>query len=82
LELAAAREADHPAEAATVYLSEAEKLVAQKNNAAYIGATHLLRKAQVLLLHLGRAEEWGAAIGKLRLAHKAKRNFVALAAKL
>jgi len=82
LELAAAREADHPAEAAAVYLREAERLIAQTNNAAYAAATRLLKKAKALLLRLGQAEEWGTAIGKLRLAHKAKRNFAALAAKL
>ena len=60
----------------------AERLVAQTNNAAYADTTQLLNKAKVLLLRLGHAEEWGTAIGKLRLAHKAKRNFVALAAKL
>jgi uncharacterized Zn finger protein len=82
LELAAAREAAHPADAASVYLREAERLVSQKNNAAYQGATRLLKKAKVLWLGLGQAEQWETAIRGLRVTHKAKRNFMALVAKL
>jgi uncharacterized Zn finger protein len=82
LELAASREAHQPADAANVYLRESEKLVPQKNNGAYAEAIRLLTKARALMLGLSRGEEWQAAIDRLRLTHKAKRNFIALAAKL
>lgn len=82
LELAAAREADHPAEAAAVYLREAERQISLKKNDAYREAVRLLAKARARHLSSGAEEDWRAAVARLRLTHKAKRNFIALAAKL
>lgn len=82
LELAKAREKNHPAEAAAVYVREAERSIDQKNNRAYAEAVNLLRKSRQLWQRTGETAEWQAVLNRLRLTHKAKRNFIALAAKL
>ena len=78
LELAAEREADHPADALTVYQERIEPTLAQKNNEAYRAAIGLLRRIRGLLIRLGREPEFGDHLAALRLAHKPKRNFMKL----
>lgn len=79
-ELAAAREATRPADTLPVYLRLAENCIGRANKPAYEEAVRLLRKAKKLFLALDRPADWDAALARLRGAHKAKRNFIALAA--
>jgi uncharacterized Zn finger protein len=82
LELASAREATHPADVLPIYLRLAENHIALTQKAGYQEAVRLLRKAKKLFLALDRGADWEAALERLRAAHKAKRNFLALAAGL
>jgi uncharacterized Zn finger protein len=79
LELAAAREKTHPADAIPIYLGEAEALIAHKSNRAYDDAVHWLKQIKTLHLRLNLADEWMAMLERLRIQHKAKRNFIARA---
>ncbi len=63
-------------------MREAEALIAQTNYPAYEAAVGHLKKVKSLHLRLNQADEWAALLARLRLQHKAKRNFIALAAKL
>ena len=82
LRLADAREKTHPADTLPIHVREAEALIAQKNNGAYEQAVRQLQKVKSLHLGLGQSDEWNATIARLRTAHKPKRNFIALAARL
>lgn len=80
LELAAAREKTHPADAIPLYLREAEALIAQTGNRSYEEAVRRLKQIRALHLRLNLTDEWAATLARLRTQHKAKRNFIALAA--
>lgn len=82
LQLAAVREKTHPAEAIPLYLREAEVLIAHKSNRSYESAVAHLKKTKALHLRLNLADDWIATVTRLRMQHKAKRNFIALAAGL
>ena len=82
LELAAVREKTHPADAIPIYLREAEALIAQAGNRSYGEAIRRLKQIKTLHLRLSLADEWTATLVRLRTQHKAKRNFIALAASL
>lgn len=79
LELAAIREKTHPADVISLYLREAETLIAQTGNRSYEEAIRHLKKLKALHLRLGLTDEWIATLARLRTQHKAKRNFIALA---
>ena len=82
LELAAAREKNHPADAIPIYLREAETLIAQTGNRSYEAAVAQLRKIKALHLQMNQSTGWEALLVRLRTTHKAKRNFIALVAAL
>lgn len=82
LELARHREKTHPADAIPIYLAEAEALIAVTDKRAYMGAVGHLVRVKALCLALDRVADWNATIARLRLAHRAKRNFIAAAAGL
>jgi uncharacterized Zn finger protein len=82
LELAAAREKTHPTDAIPIYLREVELLINHKSNRSYEEAIRRLKQLKTLHLRLGLAEDWSALLSRLRTQHKAKRNFIALAAGL
>jgi uncharacterized Zn finger protein len=78
LQLAAKREKDHPEDALSVYQSQIEPTLEQKNNQAYEEAFTLLRKIRKLMVKLGREEEFTGYLASVRVAHKPKRNFIKL----
>ena len=82
LELAEIREKTHPADAIPLYLREAETLITQTGNRSYEAAIRHLKKVKALHLRLCLTDEWIAILVRLRMQHKAKRNFIALAAAL
>lgn len=82
LELATAREKTHPADAIPIYLREVDLLINHKSNRSYAEAIRRLKQLKALHLRLGLAGDWSALLTRLRAQHKAKRNFIALAAGL
>ncbi len=82
LELAATREAAHPADVIPIYLHEAESLIGQTGNRSYEAAVRHLKKIKALYLRLDQESEWTALLLRLRTTHKSKRNFITMAAKL
>jgi uncharacterized Zn finger protein len=82
LTLAAAREKDHPGDAAPVYRRLIETMVEQTNNTAYEEAIKLLRRLKPLFARLDSVADYGQYIALLRAKYKAKRNFIKLLGKL
>ena len=78
LELAARREKDHPEDALPVYEAQIDTTVNKKNNDAYREAVGLLRKVRDLMTRLGCEAEFACYLDRVRVAHKAKRNFMKL----
>ncbi len=78
LELAATREKDHPEDALPVYKGQIDPTVNKKNNDAYREAVGLLRKVRDIMTRLGREAEFAGYLDRVRVAHKAKRNFMKL----
>ncbi len=82
LELAIAREAEHPGDAVPVYRRLIEKAVEQTNNTAYAEAIKLLKRMKPLLARLDCPADFGQYVALLRAKFKAKRNFMKLLDKL
>ncbi len=82
LKLAAAREENHPGDAAPVYRRLIETAVAQTNNTSYDEAIKLLKKLKPLAMRLGAPTDFGQYVALLRARYKAKRNFIKLLDKL
>ena len=78
LELAAAREPAHPADAAIVYRREVEELIAHKQRNAYADAVSLVRRIARLLDVGGGRDEVPAYLAELRARHGRKRSFIEL----
>lgn len=78
LELAAAREKDHPEDAAPIYLAQAERAITTATNAVYENAVDLLAKAATLMSRMGKNSEFSAHMESLRITYKRKRNFIKL----
>ena len=78
LELARAREADHPSDAIPIYQAEIERTVDRKKNDAYREAVRLLQHVGTLMEAAGRATEFPAYAAELRVRHKPKRNLMKL----
>jgi uncharacterized Zn finger protein len=78
LDLAAARETDHPEDAVAVYRNFVEPAVRRMDNQSYQEAAGFVRKVRKLLRRLGREEEWQRYVESLRTTHRRKRNFMKL----
>ena len=78
LELAAKRYKDHPEEALPIYQRQIEPTLDRKNNEAYAETIGLLQKVRDLMVRLERKDEFTDYLGKVRAAHKPKRNFMQL----
>ncbi len=76
LELAAAREDEHPEDAIPIYQAEIQRLVELTKNDAYSEATRLLRKVRKLAEGLAWAEEFDEFVAQLKAEYKRKRNFM------
>jgi uncharacterized Zn finger protein len=59
-----------------------DTLINQKNNHSYAEATKLLRKIRNLMDQLERTDQFASYLDGVRNAHKPKRNFIKLAARL
>lgn len=78
MQLARAREKDHPADAVAIYCRQIDPIVNRKNNDAYHEATDLIRKIRDLMKRLGQQAEFARYLASVRQTHKPKRNFMAL----
>jgi uncharacterized Zn finger protein len=77
MQVAAARAADHPADALPVYKREAERLIDQKNRRAYEEAVELLVEIEDLMDRL-RGGEFSEYLDALKAKHKQKRSLMTL----
>ena len=78
LQLAAVREKDHPADAAPIYLRQAEAAVSATRNGCYDDSVDLLMKAAAVMKRLDRSAEFERHLNALRVKYKIKRNFIKL----
>lgn len=78
LELAAAREDEHPADALTVYKQWIGPTIERKDKASYADAVALIERAGAALERLGRARELDELVDGVRAQHGRKRNLIAL----
>ncbi len=78
LQLADARAQDCPADAAPIYLRQAEAHVASRSNGYYEDAVDLLVKAAAAMKRMNRSEEFVGNLEALRVKYKIKRNFIKL----
>jgi uncharacterized Zn finger protein len=78
LQLAAAREKDHPADAAPIYLKQAETAIGATSDGRYENPVELLVKAAAVMKRMGRGEEFVRNLEALRVKYKIKRNFIKL----
>ncbi|MDE3195117.1 MAG: hypothetical protein KGN84_02155, partial [Acidobacteriota bacterium] len=78
LALAAKREAQHPVDAAPIYLKYAEAGVTATTNGRYEDAVKLLIKAAAVMRGMGRSAEFAQQLNALCTKYRIKRNFVKL----
>ena len=78
LRLAAAREKEHPEDAAPIYLKSAEAGIAATSNGRYEDPVSLLAKTAAVMKRLERGAEFVRTLEALRLKYKIKRNFIKL----
>ena len=78
LQLADARAQDCPADAAPIYLRQAEAHVAGRSNGYYEDAVELLVKAAAAMKRMNRNEAFVGNLEALRVKYKIKRNFIKL----
>lgn len=78
MQLARAREADHPLDVIPIYEREVERLVQVKKNDAYAEAVEVMRRVAGLLDRAGRSGEFPDYVARVRTAHKPKRNLMAM----
>jgi uncharacterized Zn finger protein len=72
LELAEARESDHPADAIDVYQAHIEDLIRYKDADHYRHAAKRLKKLRTLYRNAGRAAEFGDYLARLVRTHRRK----------
>jgi tetratricopeptide (TPR) repeat protein len=78
MKLAAAREADYPADALSIYQPVIEPLINETTNDAYAQAVHLLLKVRDLMTRLDQQSEFHHFLTYFATTYKRKRNFMSL----
>lgn len=76
MELARARENNHPHDAAAIYCESIDAIVERKHNQAYDEAAALAGRIKALMARAGQTNEFTSWLDTLRAKHKAKRNFM------
>ncbi|NIA06582.1 MAG: hypothetical protein GWP14_02925 [Actinobacteria bacterium] len=82
MRLAELREKDHPADTLPIYQAQINPIVQQKSKPAYREATALIRKIKKLMTRLGQEAQFAKYLAAVRQAHKPKRNFMAMLARV
>ena len=78
LRLAVVREKEYPADAAPIYLAQADAAVAATRNGRYEDSVDLLVKAASVMRRIDAGKEFAGHLEALRLKYKIKRNFIKL----
>lgn len=78
LEVAAAREDDHPLDAIPIYQQDVERAIGAKNNDAYRSAVERLDHISKLMTAAGHPEAFAPYAAEVRARHKPKRNLIKL----
>jgi uncharacterized Zn finger protein len=78
LQLAAAREKEHPNDAAPIYVKQAEAAVSATRDGRYDESVELLVKAAGVMNRMDRSAEFVRNLEALRAKYKIKRNFIKL----
>jgi hypothetical protein len=78
LQLAAARERGHPADAAPICFKQAEAVVTATRNGRCDDSVELLVKAAAVMKRVDRSAEFVRNLEALRVKYKIKRNFIKL----
>jgi uncharacterized Zn finger protein len=81
LTLASRREAEHPDDAARVYLDQADRAIAREMKSRYDAGVKLLEKAASLLHSRGRGAEFDRHLQGVLMKYKLKKNLLMLVAK-
>lgn len=76
MQLAQAREASHPAQAAEIYRPRVQSMISMTTNAGYDQAAKLIAHIRGLMKRAGQQHEFDEWLSALRVRHKAKRNFL------
>lgn len=76
IQLAQAREKNHPRDAAAIYRNSIDSIIDRKNNHSYDEAAALAGKIKALMQRAGEEGAFVAWLGALCEKHKAKRNFM------
>jgi uncharacterized Zn finger protein len=76
MQLAHAREKDHPSDAAAIYRRFIDSTVNQANNRAYDEAAELAATIKTLMQRAGQKKDFAEWLAALRDKHRAKRNFI------
>jgi uncharacterized Zn finger protein len=82
LELGKLRERQFPADVIPIYQKRVETLINEKNNRSYEEAVKMLRKIRDVMTRLEWNDRFPSYLESVRNAHKPKRNFMKLAARL
>ena len=75
-QLARACEKDRPADAAGIYRDRLDDIVNRKNNGAYDHGAEIVKTVRTLMQRAKQNHEFNAWLEKIRVEHKAKRNFM------
>ena len=78
LNLAEAREKDHPGDAAPIYLRQVEEEVSRTTNGDYNNPVALLIRTAGVMKRIGASAEFARQLDTLRVKYKIKRNFIKL----
>lgn len=78
LQLATAREGEHPLDAIPIYQQDVERAIGAKNNDAYRSAVERLDHISKLMTAAGHPEAFAPYAAEVRARHKPKRNLMKL----
>lgn len=82
LQLAHKRENTFPADVIPIYQKHVEALINQKHNGGYAEAVKTLQKIRDLMTCAQQSHQFSGYLTTVRAAHRPKRNFIAMAARL
>ncbi len=78
LELAEARQEDHPEDAVPIFQAEAEKAIQRTQREGYREGVRYIQRIREGMLRLGQDEEFAAYLQEVRTTHKRKRTLMGM----
>jgi uncharacterized Zn finger protein len=76
MQLARARESEHPEDAIPIYEREVEALIGRKNDGGYRAAVKLMAHLESLHIRLGRRDAFASFVERVRASHARKTNLM------